>query len=129
MKYLYLLLAIVCFGGCSSPAPDYHPESGFSDHSSSPISETQARNIAKAEVEKREGWPENKLRPDGIIDCVLYSTDRINNGGWRVIARRAIAENRVETVCGYVEAPAAVILINKKGAVKKYTLDVIPNDI
>ncbi len=119
-----LLLPLVFLGGCTSLSPLHDPggelPSRAADGSSSTISEEQSLAIAKATIARREGWPENQLGADGLIHTVAYGSRRINNGGWRVVAHRAVTTAR-HADCGYDPIPPAVITINKRGRVSHYT--------
>lgn len=118
-----LLLSSILVGGCTSLSPLGDCGGGLpttaADGSLSPISQEQSWAIAKATLAKREGWPEGKLGTDGLIHTIAHGSRRINNGGWRVVAHRAVAEVG-HGDCGYDPIPAAVLIINNRGIVTHY---------
>lgn len=93
------------------------------DSSSSPLSEKDVVAIAKVVISKREHWPESKRDPKGLIHTVCYGARRINDGGWVVIAHRGVVESGPNSCgdCVYDPIPAAIIFINKKGDVTRYS--------
>lgn len=87
------------------------------DRSTSPLSQGQAYTIAKAEVAKRERWPENKVGSDHLTHTVAYGASRVNDGGWRVVARQAVTDGHA---VGWYGGSADIIVIDKQGKVTDY---------
>ena len=118
-----VLLPLVFVGGCASFSPLYDHGGDIppnaADGSSSPISREESWAIAKTAIAKRERWPEQQLGPDGLLHFVAYGSRRINNGGWRVVAHRAVTAIG-HPDCGYDPIPPAIIIINNRGTVTHY---------
>ena len=137
MKAAIFILALFYIVGCVSTSSVYTPPARDKqkprwwlyapDGSSSPISQERAWAIAKAEVARREHWPEGKVGRDHLIHTVSYDATRVDNGGWCVIARRAVTEGRLDGGggCAYDPIPAAIILINNKGVVSDYSRKIV----
>jgi hypothetical protein len=125
MKQTYLLLATcLCLWACKSTSPLDDQGGGdplrAADGSSSRISEKQALVIARKEIAKREGWPEPKIDSHHLVHTVYYGSHRIDHGGWRVVAHRAVAEDRPGGALGYDPIPAVIMIINERGSVTHY---------
>jgi len=79
----------------------------------------QAWVIARAQIARREHWSEGKRGRGHIIHGVEYRAVPIDDGGWKVIAHRALTEDRGEVGTGW-DGPAAIIIINREGVVTKH---------
>jgi len=78
-------------------------------------------SIAKAIVTKRENWTEVQRDPDGNYHVIDYTTQRINNGGYRVEAHRAITPaNGGYALWDSAHMKSVFLIINKKGIVTDY---------
>ncbi len=89
------------------------------DGSSTSITHAQALTIAKAEIVKREGWPQHQRSKEGSIHGVLYTVRRINHGGYRVEAQRStIYPNHPCEI--FDPIPPAVMIIDRQGQVTHY---------
>jgi hypothetical protein len=117
------LLISVLLGGCAplSPLKDKGGATSdvAADGSFSPIPQGQVWKIAKAMIAEREGWPERQVDFKGLIHVVAYSSRRINDGGYRVEAHRAIT-TAGHGDCAWDSTPPVVFIVNKEGAVIHY---------
>jgi hypothetical protein len=105
--------------GCKSVSPrDF--ALGATDGSTTPITENQAWAIAKAEVTKREHWPDHQVGQDKLIHTVCYIATRIDNGRWRVVAYKCVTEDHPDAGCAYDAIRPAIMIINRKGIVTRY---------
>ncbi len=108
--------------GCASHTASKNILSVYTDSSPSPVTWEQACNIAKREAKARDHFPdEPRIRNKGS-QLILVTANRINDGGWRAIARSAVSENRADAGGGaaYLNVPAAVITIDANGEVINY---------
>jgi hypothetical protein len=127
MSRYCLFIALFCAAGCALnrfpvKGPRHASLLDVTCGASTPISEEQALAVARVEVAKREHWPEGQLAPDRLIHTVCYQAERMNSGGWKVVAHRAVKDNRPGYGdCGFDAIPAAIIIVNKRGAVTSYT--------
>ena len=125
---LLLLAALLCLGGCASTsALDDHGgrlPTEAADGSPSPITQEQTWTVAEAELLKREHWPNSQRDAAGLIHTVAYSSRRINRGGWRVVAQKAVTEGTPDGGggCAYDPGvPAVVMIIDRRGRVVNYS--------
>ena len=118
LSFLGVLLA-----GCATHSP-LTDKGGASpdraaDGSPSPITEEQAWKIAGRMVTQREGWVEYQPGANGLIDVISYRARRINNGGWKVMARKGITDSHRERIV-YRPGLSAMVIVSKFGTVTHY---------
>lgn len=119
-----LLLTGLCLAACTSISPlDDHGGGSplhAADGSPSPFSQSQALAVARVTVAEHEGWPEHEIDSHGLVHIVYYGSHRIDQGGWRFVAHRAVMENRQGGAIGYDHIPAVIMIINSRGVVTHY---------
>ena len=95
----------------------------FTDGSTSRLTQEQATDIAKRAVAANESWPDEPRIENKPSRLVLYSPERTNRGGWRVIARPSRSENGPDAGSGamFEPVPSAVIRISATGEVTGYS--------
>jgi hypothetical protein len=118
--YLPIIFAFAIVG-CATK-PDYSQiQSVYTDQSPSSLSREQAFTIAKREAIIREGFTDEPRVPFKTTRMVTGTSSRINDGGWRVIARAMVCTNERDGANTYRDVPAAVVTINREGKIVGYT--------
>ena len=118
MKSLLLTLSLALLNaGCASHLTRH------TDDSSSNLPQDEAVAIARRAVSETENWPDEPRIKNRSPRMVLYAPVRTNRGGWRVIARPALSENKPDAGGGaaFEPSPAAVIRISEAGEVTDYS--------
>jgi hypothetical protein len=124
---IFITFALLVVAGCTamSPIDDHggHTADEATDGSSSPLSREQAIAIARLRVDELEHWHDEVPIPNHLTRTVSYAARRINKGSWRVIAHSAVRENRPDGGGGsaYDSVPAAIVIIDKRGAIISYS--------
>lgn len=108
--------------GCASYIASQNILSVYTDDSPSSVTWEQACEIAKREAMERDNFVDEPRIPNKGSQFVLVTANRINEGGWRAIARSAVSENRPDAGGGaaYLDVPAAVVTIDATGEVIEY---------
>ena len=118
--YLAIIFAFAIVG-CATK-PDYSQiQSVYTDQSPSSISREQAFTIAKREAIAREGFTDEPRVPFKTTRMVTGASNRINDGGWRVIVRAMVCTNRRDGANAYIDVPGAVVTIDRDGKIIGYT--------
>lgn len=89
------------------------------DGSSSPLTEEQAKEIARSTVLEHEHWTESRRDEDGHWHVIDYQLQRINEGGWRVDVRRVIIPANHGCML-HDEGLAVILIIDRRGRVTHY---------
>jgi len=124
MKFLILIGALaLMLSGCASYTASRDILSVYTDKSPSPVTREQACDIARAEAKEREGFPDEPRIPNKGSTFIIVSANRINDGGWRAIARSSVSSNRPDGGGGamFRDVPAAVVTIDADGKVVGYS--------
>lgn len=117
------LVALVLTTGCASE-PTLWIERGMpkpKDGSSSPIHLEHATRIANAAVAEREHWPNGKTDRNGVLHWIDFRFERIDDGGWKVVACRVAGKIFLGGEAKLEGSTAAILIIDKHGAVTSYT--------
>lgn len=123
MKRLLQIGALaLMLNGCASNPASQNIISVYTDGSPSPVTREQACNIAKREAKARDNFldePRIRHKPSQLI---IVTANRINEGGWRAIARSSVSENGADGGGGaaFLNVPAAVVTIAANGKVIDY---------
>jgi len=124
MKPIGALLAAICLGtlaGCGT-VESGKGKTGLSTAGAElkdPSTQEEVLPIVTKIIEKRENWSHKEIRPN-IVQTLLCHIERTNAGGWRVTARKCIAEEN-SCNCGYADDHIIEVVLDGHGKVIHYS--------
>ena len=125
MKLLPTLSVIaLMLSGCASYTAYKDIVSVYTDKSPSPLTLEQVGEIAKRESISRDNFVDETRIRGKKSKLIVVTAKRINDGGWRAIARQSSSDNLPDGGGGavfLVDLPTAVITIDANGKVVNYT--------